>query len=149
MKYMHTNILSKDWRKLADFYINVFDCKPTGRETNLFGDWLNKATDIENANLNGIQLTLPGYEKDGPTLEIFQYTKNLEKLNPIVANREGYGHIAFQVDDVKLVLEKLISHAGIKLGEIGKKEFKTGTLTCVYAKDPEGNIIELMNWTKK
>lgn len=149
LKYVHTNLISKDWRKLADFYIKVFDCKESGKETSLFGDWLEKGVGIEKANIKGIQLVLPGYDRDGPTLEIFQYNENLEKANPIVANREGYGHIAFQVDNVQSTLDKMIENGGNKVGEVVSKEFKSGTLTFTYASDPEGNLIELTNWTPK
>jgi predicted enzyme related to lactoylglutathione lyase len=27
MKYAHTNIIARDWEKLAQFYIDVFDCE--------------------------------------------------------------------------------------------------------------------------
>ena len=34
MRYIHTNIVAKDWRRLADFYIQVFGCTPVPpRET--------------------------------------------------------------------------------------------------------------------
>jgi len=28
MKYTHTNLVARDWRRLADFYIKVFGCTP-------------------------------------------------------------------------------------------------------------------------
>ncbi|MFH0875245.1 MAG: VOC family protein [archaeon] len=67
----------------------------------------------------------------------------------IAANKQGYGHIAFQVDDMKAMLDKMISYGGNKFGEVVSKEFKSGTLTFTYATDPGGNIIELTNWTQK
>ncbi len=73
IKFAHINIITDDWRKLASFYINVFDCKPIYPERDLKGNWLDKATGIQNARLKGIHLTLPGYDNNLPTLEIFQY----------------------------------------------------------------------------
>ena len=35
MKFVHTNIITDNWRKLADFYIKVFDCKPVLPERDL------------------------------------------------------------------------------------------------------------------
>lgn len=147
-KYVHTNIISRDWRKLADFYIEVFDCRSTSSERNLSGDWLEKGTAVKNARLKGIHLVLPGYEKDEPTLEIFQYEEMEEKL-PSVANRVGLGHLAFAVDDVQAVLDKLIKNGGQKIGEVVNKDYGSGTLTFTYAADPEGNIIEIQNWKSK
>lgn len=148
-KYVHTNIIAKDCTKLADFYIEVFKCERAGKEYELYGDWLKEGANIKSAKLKGINLKLPGYEKDGPILEIFQYDEILEKPAPIAANREGFGHIAFHVDDIEAALGKMVSAGGNKLGKIVNKEFKNGTLSCTYATDPEGNIIELQKWTAK
>ena len=145
MKYVHTNIVAKDWKLLADFYIKVFGCKPVLPERDIKGDWLEKGTAVKNASLHGIHLLLPGYDNDGPTLEIFQYNKNEEKPIP-VANREGFGHIAFLVADIEYILDKMISHGGTKLGEVVSKKLDYGTIEFTYAKDPEGNIIELQAW---
>lgn len=149
MKFAHTNIIAKDWITLSNFYINVFGCKKASSEQNLSGEYLSKATNVEDASLKGIQLSLPGYEKGGPLLEIFQYDSNVEKDFPPTANREGYGHIAFHVDNVEEVQASIIEHGGKKFGEIVRKEFPKGTLIFTYATDPEGNIIELMSWEAK
>lgn len=45
IKYVHTNIIAKDWRTLADFYIKVFECTPIQAERDLSGEWLDQATD--------------------------------------------------------------------------------------------------------
>lgn len=145
-KYAHTNIISKDCAKLADFYVTVFQCERAGKEYELYGDWLKEGANIKSAKLKGINLKLPGYEKEDPVLEIFQYDEMFEKAEPVAANRKGFGHIAFQVDDVATTLEKMVSCGGRKLGEIVNKEFRSGMLTFTYATDPEGNIIELQKW---
>jgi lactoylglutathione lyase len=145
MKYVHTNIIARDWKLLADFYIKVFECKPVLPERDIKGDWLEKGTDVKNASLRGIHLLLPGFDNDGPTLEIFQYHRNEKKSNP-VANREGFGHLAFLVSSVDEILDKMISHGGTRLGEVVKKKLDYGTIVFTYAKDPEGNLIELQSW---
>lgn len=149
IKFVHTNIITDNWKKLADFYIKVFGCRPLLPERDLSGNWLDKATTIQNAHLKGIHLALPGYEDNLPTLEIFQYDTNLEKPQP-AANRKGFGHIAFKVDNVSDVLALLLANGGSQLGEIVKTEIpKAGIITFVYAKDIDGNIIELQNWENR
>lgn len=148
MKFVHTNIVARNWRLLSEFYINVFECKSVPPERNLKGEWLERGTGVKNASLQGIHLLLPGYGKDGPTLEIFQYQKNANKPDT-VANREGFGHIAFSVENVEEVLERVISFGGAKLGDVVRKDFIDRTLIFSYAKDPEGNIIELQTWELK
>ena len=146
IKFAHTNIITNDWKKLADFYINVFDCKPLYPERDLKGNWLDKATNIENAHITGIHLALPGYENNTPTLEIFQYDNNLDNLEGFT-NRKGFGHIAFKVDNVQEILYKLIQNGGTQLGEVIETEVaNAGRIIFVYAKDIDGNIIEIQNW---
>jgi predicted enzyme related to lactoylglutathione lyase len=62
IKYVHTNLVAKDWRKLAEFYMAVFDCKPKYPVRDLSGEWIDQATNIENVRIRGIHLALPGYE---------------------------------------------------------------------------------------
>lgn len=146
IKYAHTNIITDDWKRLAEFYITVFDCQPLYPERDLRGEWLDRATAIKDANLKGIHLKLPGYDESLPTLEIFQYNKNENGLKPM-ANRKGYGHIAFSVDDVPTMLNRVLENGGSRIGEVVETEVsEVGTLSFVYARDIDGNIIELQNW---
>jgi len=146
IKYAHTNIITDDWKRLAEFYITVFDCKPLYPERDLQGEWLDRATAIKDANLKGIHLQLPGYEESLPTLEIFQYNKNENGLKPL-ANRKGYGHIAFRVDDVPTILNRVLENGGSRMGELVETEVSNlGKVSFVYARDIDGNIIELQNW---
>ncbi|WP_261134465.1 VOC family protein [Bacillus sp. Marseille-Q3570] len=148
IKYVHTNIVAKDWSRLAMFYIEVFDCKPVYHERDLSGAWIDQVTNIDDVRIKGIHLSLPGYE-EGPTLEIFQYEPENLKSDITHINKQGYTHIAFQVDDVERVLEKLLEHGGKKYGGLVKKKYDSiGTLTVIYAEDPEGNIIEIQKWDK-
>ena len=63
-------------------------------------------------------------------------------------NNHGFGHIAFHADSVEEVLNRLIEHGGKPLGEVVTREYEgIGTLTVVYAADPEGNFIEIQNWS--
>lgn len=144
IKYVHTNIIAKDWKALAQFYVDVFHCEPLYPERDLSGEWVDKLTGIKGVRIQGIHLKLPG---EGPTLEIFQYSQAGNNRDLPQLNSYGFGHIAFLVDDVEHYLKKLLEHGGSKLGEIVQREIDgVGTLTAVYARDPEGNIIEIQNW---
>lgn len=146
IQFAHTNIITDDWKKLADFYINVFGCKPLYPVRNLSGEAIDKATAIHNAHFTGIHLALPGYDGKLPTLEIFQYNINENNL-AAVPNRKGFGHIAFRVDDVDEMLKKVIAYGGSAVGETVTMDIENaGTITFVYAKDIDGNIVELQHW---
>ena len=146
IRFGHTNLITDDWKKLADFYIKVFDCQPLYPERDLAGEWLDQATAIPNARLMGIHLTLPGYAENAPTLEIFQYAENVDSPPP-PANRKGFGHIAFQVDDVQEVLDRLLANGGSKVGEVVTTDIAdAGRITFTYARDIDGNIVEIQRW---
>ncbi len=145
--FSHTNIISEDWRRLADFYIEVFECRQVPPARDLSGDWLEMGTCVKGAHLEGIHLRLPGCGENGPTLEIYSYSEMLERSGPPAANRIGFGHIAFRVDDVGRTLDAVVSHGGSRLGEIVMHEVAgVGRLTFTYAADPDGNIIEIQKW---
>lgn len=146
IRYTHTNIVSRDWKKLAKFYTEVFNCTPVPPERNLSGQWLDKGIGVENAILKGMHLRLPGFGDAGPTLEIYQYENIEDSITP-QANSKGLGHLAFHVDDVEEIYKRVLSAGGSELGEITKKEIEgVGLLTFIYMADPEGNIIEIQNW---
>jgi len=146
IKFVHTNIVARDWKKLSQFYTDILGCEPVLPERDLSGRWLEKGTGIISARIQGIHLKLPGYGDNGPTLEIFQYNQN-EHRKSTVLNREGIAHIAFAVEDIDEILSAILEAGGKTVGEIVSSIIKgAGTVTFAYITDPEGNIIELQKW---
>ena len=146
-RYVHTNLIARDWKKPVRFYGDVFGCIPKGPERDLSGRWLDRVTSLSAARLRGVHLRLPGYGDDGPTLEIFSYDDMPDTRLPM-PNEPGFAHVAFAVDDVEKALETVISAGGGSVGEIATTEVDgVGSLQVVYARDPEGNIVELQKWS--
>lgn len=88
-------------------------------------------------------LKLPSDNDNGSILEIFQYSESQEKPEA-KGNRKGFGHIAFEVDDIQEARNKMIEHGGGNLGEVASVELGRGrTLQVIYMLDPEQNIVEL------
>jgi len=146
MKFVHTNIVAEDYRVLARFYQEVFQCRVKPPERQLMGEWLDSATGLSQAKLKGVHLILPGYGDGGPTLEIFSYNKMAE-AGTATASTKGIGHIAFQVGDVRAVYDGALAAGASALGKISGKEIPgVGSLTFVYIRDPKGNIVEIQSW---
>ncbi len=146
-RYAHTNLVARDWRALAEFYVKIFGCVPVPPERDLQGEWLERASAVPGARLRGLHLRLPGHGPKGPTLEIFQYEQEAAGL-PATANRPGYGHIAFEVEDVPAACSAVLAAGGSQLGEVAAVEIpEAGSITFTYIRDPEGNIIELQSWS--
>ena len=148
MRYAHTNIAAKDWKKLSDFYINVFKCTVKPPERKLSGDWLDQATGLSGAELEGVHLLLPGHGGSGPTLELFSY-RDTHARDPMMANHTGFTHIAFEVEDVEKIYGLALKCGGAKLGEVMRKHIEgVGEFKFVYFRDPEENIVEIQSWEK-
>jgi predicted enzyme related to lactoylglutathione lyase len=146
-RFVHTNLIAEDWRRLAGFYEQLFGCTPVPPARDLKGSWLELATGIPDASLQGIHLRLPGYAAHGPTLEIFQYNQVAERAGT-ASNRPGFAHIAFSVTDVKAAKAEVLAAGGGSLGRVVTLPIPSvGSVTFAYVTDPEGNIIELQHWS--
>jgi predicted enzyme related to lactoylglutathione lyase len=149
IRFAHTNLIAKDWKRLAAFYETVFGCTPIPPERDLSGRWLDRATGLDAARISGIHLRLPGYGDGGPTLELFQYGSMPERPE-IRPNTPGFSHIAFAVDDVAKTAEAVFDAGGRPVGELTTREVPgVGILTFQYVGDPEGNIVEIQNWIRQ
>jgi len=146
-KYVHTNLIAKNWQALSSFYQQLFGCVPIPPERNFQGEKLEAGSGIPGAHLRGNHLRLPGYGDNGPTLEIFNYNI-LENRGKTAVNRLGFGHIAFSVDDVEAAQKSVLQAGGKAVGEIVTMQIATGAkVTWCYVTDPEDNIIELQSWS--
>jgi predicted enzyme related to lactoylglutathione lyase len=146
-KYVHTSLVAKDWKRLAAFYERVFGCTPKPPERDMSGEWLEAATGVPGARIRGVHLRLPGYGDEGPTLEIFQYSRPTDQQKTAV-NRPGFAHIAFAVDDVAAAHDAVLAAGGGAAGALVSVEIpQAGQVTFAYVTDPEGNIIELQRWS--
>ncbi len=146
-RYVHTNLIAHDWRRLAAFYEQVFGCRPVPPERNLSGQWLEETTGVSGAAVCGIHLRLPGHGDQGPTLEIFQYKKQKDRRET-GPDQPGFAHIAFAVDDIEVARDAVIVAGGGIFGEPANVEIPgAGRIAFIYVTDPEGNIIELQRWS--
>ncbi len=145
-RYVHTNLIARNWKRLADFYELVFGCAPVPPIRHQDGQWLERGTGVPGARLEGVHLRLPGHGPNGPTLEIYTYANVIAQDEP-VANRLGYGHLAFAVEDVRQALGALSDAGGEVVGEVVSILVDgRGRIEFAYARDPEGNLIEVQCW---
>ena len=147
MKYAHTNLIARDWQRLARFYETVFGCVRVPPERHLSDDSIARGTGIPGARIDGVHLRLPGFGSDGPTLEVFQYGEVVESTAP-PPNRVGFGHIALAVDDVRAARQAVLQAGGTSVGTVETVTIAGGvTITWTYVRDPEGNVVELQHRT--
>jgi catechol 2,3-dioxygenase-like lactoylglutathione lyase family enzyme len=147
-RFGHVNVIARDWQRLAAFYENVFGCTLVPPQRDYRGDIVERGTAVPNAAFAGVHLRLPGHGPRGPTLEIYAYEQNVEPAAKPAANRIGWGHIAFQVDDVTDTRERVLSAGGSSIGEVVTTQTADGRhVTWCYMADPDGNLVELQRWS--
>ena len=145
--FAHVNLVARDWERLSRFYQEVFGCVPVPPRRDQRGPWLDTGTGLQGAHLRGEHLRLPGLGPHGPTLEIYSYDEALPAAGP-APNRIGLGHLAFQTEDVPALLGRVLEHGGREVGSVVTMAVPgKGTLTFLYAADPEGNLLELQAWS--
>ncbi|NQD56491.1 VOC family protein [Pseudomonas sp. CM25] len=145
MRFSHVNIVTKDWKRLSKFYMDVFGCVVEGPVRHLSGAEVSKGTGVANAHIDGVHLKLPGCTC-GPTLEIFEYDwQCVESVK--LGNSRGITHLAFEVSDLEAVCSNIIRCGGSMLGRMSIVPVEgLGTCTFVYARDVDRNIIEVQSW---
>lgn len=146
-RFVRTNLTTRAWKKLVLFYGNVVGRIPKGPDRDFSGEWLDRVTALRKAHLRGIHVLLPGYGEAGPTPEIFRYDSMGERGSAQV-NEPGFAHVAFAVDNVDEALEAVVAAGGCAVGDIAMPELDgVRSLRVVYARDPEGKIVELQKWS--
>jgi catechol 2,3-dioxygenase-like lactoylglutathione lyase family enzyme len=146
-KYVHTNRIVRDWEKRVGFYKNAFGCTPASPESIQSGQWVETITGVPDAGIRAIHLRLPGHGDKGPTLEVIRCNRQQDRP-AAAANRPGFGHIAFAVDDVKAARDAALVAGAGRVGDGVSVDIPgRGRLSEIYVGDPEGNIIELQKWS--
>jgi len=140
MRFAHLSIVARDANMLAAFYRSVFGCRDRRPSTTLSGETVSRGNGVQNSEICSIWLTLPGVE--GPFLEIHEYSETRDRPRPSV-NEPGYGHIAFEVDDIRAVRDAIKRDGGQDQGELIELGTADASFLAIYMRDPEGNVIEL------
>ncbi|TGM98473.1 VOC family protein [Leptospira dzoumogneensis] len=134
IRFLHVNINSKDWERTLSFYTRVLNTTSTGFERNYKGEFIQNLTGIQNAEVKGRHIILPGYSAGGPTFEIFTYNQ-FSSDSPL--NKSDTGRVAtgFRVLSLKTAVNKVIQEGGTLISE---KENESAIL-----RDIDGNLFLL------
>jgi catechol 2,3-dioxygenase-like lactoylglutathione lyase family enzyme len=103
------------------------------------GEWIDRIIGLENVTVEVVMVRAP----DGTdVLEVVRFqspSAGAQEPAP-AANRPGLRHIAFKVDDVRGVVERVRAAGWETIGEI--VDYENTFLLC-YVRGPEGLIVEL------
>jgi predicted enzyme related to lactoylglutathione lyase len=77
-RFVHTNLVARDWRRLARFYEQVFGCTPVPPERDLSGQWLEDATGkVVSVEVAGVGTITFAYltDPEGNVIEVQRWEK--------------------------------------------------------------------------
>ncbi|MBO9136635.1 VOC family protein (plasmid) [Rhizobium sp. B230/85] len=140
MRLAHINLVARNVEVLTAFYVNVMKCNVLRELKTLSGENVSRGNGLPNSEIRTIWLKFPELER--PFLEIHEHTTTHHRDQPRV-NEPGFGHLAFQMEDIRDTLSKIIEAGGAQIGEI--IDFGTPGMPYLiaYARDVEGNVLEL------
>ena len=145
----HVNIVVADIERAAKFYGEVLNLS-RGFEKTLEGAWIERVTGVLGARALCVFMEMP--HGDDP-FQQFTRIELLQFLAPDGAafdeihrpNTRGIRHIAFTVEDIGALIEKLRAWNVEIVSEPVEVPFAVGSLgrkRLFYFYDPEGNLLE-------
>jgi len=135
--FVHVGLVVEDLDEMVRFLALLgLDC---GRPGTFGGEWIDRIIGLEDATVELVMVRAP----DGSDIfEVVRFhTPAAAAQEPApAANRPGLRHIAFKVDDVRAVVERVREAGWDTVGEI--VDYESTFLLC-YVRGPEGLIVEL------
>ena len=135
----HVGVSTRNLRRLVAFYVDHFDAEVLGEFS-----WDESCTElIDRLGIGAVsgRLMLLGFA--GTKLEIFEFAVRdaAETQPPRSAAMPGFSHICFEVDDCEAEFRRL-QNAGMRFHGPPLVMPSGGIFT--YGRDPDGNIVELL-----
>jgi catechol 2,3-dioxygenase-like lactoylglutathione lyase family enzyme len=135
--FVHTGVVVDDLTAAVGFFTTLgLQCSdPFVVE----GEWVDRILGLSAVRVEGVMVRTP----DGTdALELVKFHEPPAEPDgqPAPPNRRGIRHVAFAVDDVRAVVERLRTSGWDTVGEI--VDYQGMFLLC-YVRGPEGLIIEL------
>ena len=136
--FHHAAIVVPDLDKAVRFYSGL-----AGYEKVREARWDSKSVFNRIIGLSGSSARFCMLEGPNGYLELFEYEQPQSTADPASLNANDYGirHLCFQVEDVEEALARVIELGGGKMNEPVTNELG---ITCVYCRDPFGNLLELI-----
>ncbi|HKP92151.1 MAG TPA: VOC family protein [Thermoleophilaceae bacterium] len=135
--FVHIGLVVEDLDETVRFLSLLgFDC---GEPAVHGGEWIDRIIGLENATVEVVMARGPD---GGDVFEVVRFrspSASAEERAP-AANRPGLRHVAFKVDDVRGVVDRVREAGWETVGEIVDYE---GTFLLCYVRGPEGLIVEL------
>lgn len=140
----HTGLVVSDLGRSLEFYGGLLGLEVIGRKTEK-GPYIDSLVGIKDVELEWIKMRT----QDGYIIELLKYISHPDASSsaaPARSNRLGCSHVAFTVNDIDSLYEKLTAE-GFACNSKPQVS-PDGKVKLVYAHDPDGIILELVQEIK-
>ena len=146
-RFGHVNLTGHDWRRLAgSTRMSSAASSSCLSATSAAPTWMPRPA--SGRAPDGRHLRLPGARRHRPYARDLPVRRDRPRIRGPRWDRPGWGHVAFQVPDVPAAVDAVVAAGGPRFGEVVTMRRGTaGTITWVYTKDPDGNLVELQAWS--
>ena len=138
----HTGIVVSDMDRSLRFYRDLLGLEVWADFTDS-SNYVQEVTGVKGADVWMIKLRAA----DGVSIELLKYRNEPQAPARRRACDIGVNHVALQVDDIDALHQKLVSE-GIEF-HAPPTESSDGGAKATYCRDPEGNILELVEILKR
>jgi catechol 2,3-dioxygenase-like lactoylglutathione lyase family enzyme len=135
--FVHIGLVVEDLDETVRFLeLLGFEC---GRPGVFGGEWIGRIIGLENVTVEVVMARGPDGSDMFEVVRFQSPSASTQEPAP-AANRPGLRHIAFKVDDVRGVVDRVRAGGWETVGEI--VDYESTFLLC-YVRGPEGLIVEL------
>lgn len=138
LRFDHVGITVADLESATAFFVGL-GCEIEGRMDGLEGEFLEAVCGVPGARTSMVMLLPPG---GGTRLELssFERPEHQPGSPTAMATEVGLRNVAFEVDDLRAVVDRLAADGYGLVGGIGEYE---GTYLMAYVRGPEGIVVAL------
>lgn len=133
----HIGLVVEDIDRAVIFYTKVFGLSVLSKNIEE-GAYIDALVGLSNAKVQWVKLTS---QENTVFLELLKYHNHPSQKHAPPAYQHGCSHIAITVNDMHETLKKVREYGGIADDFLYNPE---KTVRVVYARDPEGIILELV-----
>ena len=135
--FVHVGLVVEDLDETVRFLgLLGFDC---GKPGVFSGRWIDRIIGLEDVTVEVVMVRAPDGSDVFEVVRFKSPSAGAQEPAP-AANRPGLRHVAFKVDDVRGVVDRVRAAGWETVGEI--VDFESMFLLC-YVRGPEGLIVEL------
>jgi catechol 2,3-dioxygenase-like lactoylglutathione lyase family enzyme len=136
-RFVHVGLVVEDLDETVRFLeLLGLEC---GRPGEFGGEWIDRIIGLEDSKVELVMARTPDGSDVFEVVRFLSPTASAQEKAP-AANRPGLRHIAFQVDDVRAVVDRVREAGWETVGEI--VDYESTFLLC-YVRGPDGLIVEL------